>query len=98
MSRFKKDDQVKIMSGKDKNKTGKIISVKNDKVLIAGLNMVKKKIKPKSQQEKGGIIDIEAPLHVSNVMLLSKGSTSRIGYKTVDGVKKRVAKKTGEIL
>ncbi len=98
MSRFKRDDQVKIMSGKDKNKTGKIISVKNDKVLIAGLNMVKKKIKPKSQQEKGGIIDIEAPLHVSNIMLLSKGNISRIGYKTVDGVKKRVAKKTGEIL
>lgn len=99
--KLKKNDTVKVIAGKDKGKTGKILKIdrQNDKVIVQGLNIVKKAVRKKNQQDKGGIIEIEAPLHISNVAVVSKdGSTSRIGYQFKDGKKIRIAKKTGEEL
>lgn len=99
--KLKKNDTVKIIAGKDKGKTGKVLKIdrSNDKVIVQGLNIVKKAVRKKSQQDKGGIIEIEAPLHISNVAIITKdGSTSRIGFELKDGKKVRIAKKTGEEL
>ncbi len=99
--RLKKNDNVVVISGKEKGKTGRILKIdhKKERVVIQGLNMVKKAMRKKSQQDKGGIIEIEAPIHVSNVALLSKGERSRVGYKFNDKNEKvRYAKKTGEVL
>ncbi|MCF7940946.1 MAG: 50S ribosomal protein L24 [Spirochaetia bacterium] len=100
-TRIKKNDTVKVIAGKDKGKTGKVVKIDRTagRVVVQGVNMVKKAMKKRSQQDKGGIIEIEAPLHISNVAIVTKdGSTSRIGYKFEDGKKVRFAKKTGEVL
>jgi large subunit ribosomal protein L24 len=92
---------VKILTGKDKGKTGKILRIDRNRgrVYIQGLNMVKKAVRPKSQQEKGGIIEIEAAVALSNVAAVTKnGEATRIGYKIENGKKIRIAKKTGEEL
>ncbi len=98
--RLKKDDTVKIIAGKDKGRTGKIVKVDpvNERVIVQGANMVKKTMKKQNAQDKGGIVEVEAPIHVSNVALVSKGSVSKIGYKMENGKKVRYAKKTGEVL
>lgn len=100
-AKIKKDDTVKILAGKDKGKTGRVIKVdaENSKVIVQGLNIIKKAVKRKSQQDKGGIIELEAPIHISNVGVVTKnGEASRIGYK-MDGDKKvRIAKKSGDVL
>ena len=98
--RLKKDDTVKIIAGKDKGLTGKIIKVdpENERVIVQGANLVKKTMKKQNAQDKGGIVEVEAPIHVSNVALVSKGSVSKIGYKMENGKKVRYAKKTGEVL
>ena len=98
--RLKKDDTVKIIAGKDKGLTGKIIKVDpvNERVIVQGANMVKKTMKKQNAQDKGGIVEVEAPIHVSNVALVSKGGVSKVGYKMENGKKVRYAKKTGEVL
>lgn len=98
--RLKKNDTVKIIAGKDKGKVGKIVKInpETDKVIVQGINMVTKTLKRKSQQDKGGIMVVEAPIHVSNVALVSKDKVTRVGYKMQNGKKVRVAKKTGEVL
>lgn len=98
--RLKKNDTVKIIAGKDKGKVGKIVKVdpETERVVVQGANMVSKTIKKKNPQDKGGIMVVEAPIHVSNVALVSKDKTSRIGYKFENGKKVRYAKKTGEVL
>lgn len=98
--RLKKDDTVKIIAGKDKGRTGKIVKVDpvKERVIVQGANMVKKTMKKQNAQDKGGIVEVEAPIHVSNVALVSKGSVSKIGYKMENGKKVRYAKKTGEVL
>ena len=98
--RLKKNDTVKIIAGKDKGKVGKIVKInpETERVIVQGANMVSKTIRRKSQQDKGGIMVVEAPIHVSNVALVSKDKTSRIGYKIENGKKVRYAKKTGEVL
>ncbi|MCH3917822.1 MAG: 50S ribosomal protein L24 [Spirochaetia bacterium] len=99
--KLKKNDTVKVIAGKDKGFVGKIIKVdpKKERVIVQGANMVKKTVKKRSPQDQGGIIDIEAPIHVSNVALVSNGKVSRIGYKFDESGKKiRYAKKTGEVL
>ncbi|MFA6689847.1 MAG: 50S ribosomal protein L24 [Sphaerochaetaceae bacterium] len=100
--RLKKNDTVKIIAGKDKGKTGRIVKIDpvSERVVVQGANMVKKTMKKKNPQDKGGIMEIEAPIHVSNVALVVKnGETSRIGYKIDEnGNKVRYAKKTGEVL
>ena len=98
MAYIKKNDTVIVTQGKDKNKTGKVVNIGKDKIVVQGINLIKKAVKPKSQQEKGGIISIEAPIHISNVMLVSKGKKTRVGIKIENGKKERVSKKTGEVL
>ena len=97
-----KDDTVEVLAGKDKGKRGTIVRVlsKKDAVLVSGVNIVKKAMKKRSAQDQGGIIEIEAPLHVSNVGIVCKkcGRPVKIGYK-IDGDKKiRVCRKCGDIL
>ena len=98
--RLKKNDTVKIIAGKDKGKIGKIVKINPEtaRVIVQGANMVTKTIKKKNPQAKGGIMVVEAPIHVSNVAIVSKDKTSRIGYKLENGKKVRYAKKTGEVL
>jgi len=99
--KLKKEDTVEVIAGKDKGKSGKILRIDRNKgrVFVQGLNMVKKSVKPKSQQDKGGIIDIEAGLAVSNVMIVCKKcGPTRIGLTVEGDTKKRVCKKCGEVL
>ena len=96
MNKIKTGDTVRVIAGKDKGKEGKVLSVKDGKVLVEGVNMITKHQKPSAGSPQGGIVNKEAFLDVSNVMFLFKGQPTRIGFK-LDGDKKvRVAKKTGE--
>lgn len=97
-----KDDLVEIIAGKDKGKRGNVVRVvrEKDKVIVSGCNIVKKAMKRRSQQDAGGIAEVEAPLDISNVGIVCKkcGRPVRIGYK-LDGDKKvRVCRKCGETL
>ncbi|MBB5325777.1 large subunit ribosomal protein L24 [Anoxybacillus tepidamans] len=98
----KKGDKVQVISGKDKGKQGVVLAAfpKKNRVLVEGVNIVKKHAKPSQANPQGGIISKEAPIHVSNVMPLDPktGTPTRVGYKVVDGKKVRYAKKSGEIL
>lgn len=101
--RLKKNDTVKIIAGKDKGVIGKIIKVdtENERVYVQGANMVSKTMKKRNQQDKGGITQVEAPIHVSNVALVvsKNGETSKVGFKKdANGNKVRYAKKTGEVV
>lgn len=98
MSKIKKGDTVKVITGKDKGKEGKVIAVKNGKVTVEGVNMVTKHSKPSQTNPQGGIAHQEAAFDVSNVMLVSKGKVTRVGFKFVDGKKVRYAKATGEVI
>lgn len=100
MLKIKKGDTVKVITGKDKDKEGKVLSVdtKKSKVLVEGINMVTKHAKPSAANQNGGIIQKEAPIDISNVMYLHKGKATRVGFK-MDGDKKvRFAKTTGEVI
>lgn len=100
--RIKKDDKVKVIVGKDRGKIAKVLKVINseNKVVVEGVNVVKKHVKPGAVSKEGGIISIEKPIDVSNVMYYDEDSKKavKIGYKVIDGKKYRVSKKTGEIL
>ena len=99
--RLKKEDTVKIIAGKDKGKTGRILKVNRDagRVIVQGINMAKKSMKPKSQNDKGGIIDIEMPIQASNVMIVCKKcGPTRIGVKIDGDEKTRICRKCGERL
>lgn len=97
----KKGDKVKVITGKDKNKEGVVLAAfpKKDKVIVEGVNVVKKHQKPSQAAPQGGIVEMEAPIHVSNVMVVdSTGVAGRVGYKEKEKKKVRVSKKTGEVL
>lgn len=101
MLTIKKDDIVKIIAGKDKGKTGKIIDVfpATNRVLVEKINLVKKAKRKTQANPQGGLIDIEAPIHRSNVMLIDKktNKVSRFGVSILkDGSKTRISKKSGE--
>lgn len=100
MHKIKKDDLVKIITGKDKDKTGKVIAVdtKAGTVLVEGCNVVTKHSKPNAANQNGGIIQKEAALNVSNVMLVVDGKATRVGFEVKDGKKVRVAKATGKVI
>ena len=100
MQKIKKDDLVVVIAGKDKDKQGKVISVdtKNDTVLVQGCNMVTKHTKPAAGSPQGGIVNKEAPMDISNVMLVVDGKATRVGFEVRDGKKVRVAKKTGKVV
>ncbi len=98
----KKGDKVKVITGKDKGKTGIVLAVfpKKNRVIVEGVNIVKKHAKPSQENPQGGILDIEAPIHASNVMPLDPktGEPTRVGYKIENGKKVRYAKKSGAVL
>ncbi len=96
MNKIKTGDTVRVIAGKDKGKEGKVLAVKDGKVLVEGVNMVSKHQKPSAGNPQGGIINKEAYLDVSNVMFLFKGQPTRIGFKVDGDTKVRIAKKTGE--
>jgi len=99
--KIRKDDTVQVIAGKDKGKRGSVVRVvtNKDAVIVSGVNIVKKTMKRRSQQEQGGIIEVEAPLNISNVAIVCKKcGPVRVGYK-LDGDKKvRVCRKCGEAL
>ncbi len=98
--KIKKGDLVRVITGKDKDKEGKVMSVnaKNHTVLVEGVNMVSKHTKPNVQNQTGGIVSQEAPINISNVMLVVDGQITRVGFKIEDGKKVRVAKATGKAI
>ena len=98
--KIKKGDTVKVIAGKDKDKTGKVVSVdvKNNRVVVEGVNMITKHEKPSMSNQQGGIVNKEAPIDASNVMLVVDGKATRVGFQ-MDGDKKvRVAKATGKVI
>ena len=98
--KIKKGDTVRVIAGTDKGSEGKVIAVnhKNNTVLVEGVNMITKHTKPSIANQQGGIIHQEGPINASNVMYISDGKVSRIGYR-MDGDKKvRVAKATGKVI
>ena len=98
---FKKGDKVVVIAGKEKGKEGTITEIlkKENRVVIEGLNMVKKTVKPNGNNP-GSIIEKEAPIHASNVMILDPKTKTptRVGYKMENGKKVRYAKKSGTVL
>lgn len=100
-SKLKKNDQVQIISGKDRGKSGRVLRLdfSRGRVVVEGLNMVKKSIRPKGQKQKGGITSVEASLHISSVMILCKKcGPTRIGFRFENDAKARYCKKCGEQL
>ena len=98
--KIKKGDTVKVIAGQDNGKEGKVVSVdpKNGKVVVEGVNVVKKHTKPSMANQNGGIITKEAPIDASNVMYVHKGKTTRIGFKMENDKKVRFAKSTGDVI
>jgi large subunit ribosomal protein L24 len=99
--KLRKEDQVQVIAGKDKGKQGKIVRIDREKgrAIIHGVNMVKKAMKKRKQGDRNGIIEIEAPINLSNVMIVCrKCGPTRIGYKIEDDKKRRVCRKCGEAL
>ena len=101
--KIKTGDKVKVLSGKNRGKTGKVIQVLKNKnksqfyVVVEGVNILKKHIRSGRKGEKGRIIELPAPLHISNVMIIDpeSGKPSRVGFKKEGKDKKRIAKKSG---
>ena len=98
--KLKKGDNVIVIAGKDKGKAGKILVVdrKKNRVIVEGVNMVSKHTKPSPANQQGGIVNKEAPIDASNVMLVVKGKATRVGFKMEGDKKVRVAKATGEVI
>jgi large subunit ribosomal protein L24 len=96
--KYKKDDIVQVLTGKDKGKTGKILLInkKTEKIIVEGINIAKLH-KKKSEKSEGGIIELPRPIHRSNVMLVcpEKKTPVKIGFKQIDKTKKRISKSTG---
>ena len=98
--KIKKGDTVRVIAGKDNGKEGKVVSIdrKNGRVLVEGINMVTKHMKPSAANQNGGIVQKEAPIDISNVMYLHKGKPTRVGFKFENDKKFRFAKSTGEVI
>ena len=100
--RIKRGDEVVVRTGKDRGKTGSVLRVlrKDERVVVEGVNMIKRHTRP-SQAQPGGIVEREAPIHISNVALADPrdGRATRVGYRTLeDGRKVRFAKRSGEVI
>ena len=98
--KIKKGDTVKVIAGKDKDKEGKVISVNPKKgvVLVEGVNMITKHTKPSMANQQGGIVEKEAWLNASNVMVMHEGKATRVGFKMEGDKKVRFAKTTGKVI
>ena len=96
---IKKGMQVRVISGAHKGSEGKVLFVfpRTQRIVVEGVNFIKKSTKPSQENQNGGIVEKEAPIHISNVMILQSGNVSRLGYKILeDGSKIRFLKKTNE--
>ena len=102
MNRIKKGDQVVVIAGKDKGKRGDVVRVAGDRVVVQNINIIKRHTKPNPQAgQAGGIVEREAPVHISNVMLFNpaSGKGERVGFKVLeDGRKVRVFRSSGEAI
>ena len=99
--KIKKDDKVLVIAGEHKGTQGRVIKVLRDqnKALVEGVNMIKKHAKPSAQNPQGGIVEKEAPIHISNLSLTTaEGEATRVGYRVEDGNKVRFAKKNNEVV
>ena len=98
--KIKTGDTVRVIAGDSKGQEGKVLQVlvAKNRVIVEGANMVSKHRKPSANNPQGGIDKIEAPIHISNVMLLEKGATVRVGYRTEDGKKIRFSKKSNKAI
>jgi len=102
-NKFKKNDKVKVITGKDKGKISEIINfiTKSNRVILNGVNLVKRHTKPSKLNPEGGIVQKEMPIHISNIMHIDPKTNSavKIGFKFLeDGKKVRYLKKTGELI
>jgi large subunit ribosomal protein L24 len=100
-TKLKKDDLIEVISGKAKGKQGKILKIDlvKSRAIVQGLNMMKKAMRKRNQNDRGGIVEIEAPIRLSNMMIVCKKcGPTRLGYKFVGTDKKRVCRKCGEAL
>ena len=93
-------DSVKVIAGTSKGSEGKVLSIdrKKNRVIVEGVNMMKKHVKPSASSPQGGIVETAAGIHMSNVMLVVNGTASRTGRKEEDGKRVRYSKKTGEVV
>ena len=100
MEKIKRGDTVRVIAGKDKGKEGKVTAVnpKDNTVIVEGVNVLTKHVKPNMSNQAGGIISQDGPIDASNVMYVHKGQTTRIGFKTENGKKVRYAKSTGDVI
>ena len=98
--KIKKGDTVKVIAGNNKGKTGSVLKVlvEDRRVIVEGVKIIKKHTKPSASNPQGGLVEKEAPIDISNVMLLDGDISSRVGRKLVDGEIKRFVKKTDKIL
>ncbi|WP_046756856.1 50S ribosomal protein L24 [Kordia jejudonensis] len=99
--KIKSGDTVRVIAGDHKGSEGKVLTVlrEKNKAIVEGVNMVKKHTKPSAQNPQGGIVEKEAPIHVSNLSLLtSKGETTRVGYRMEGDKKVRFSKKSNEVI
>lgn len=100
--KIKKGDKVIVLAGREKGKTGEVVKVlpSKSRVVVQNINMVKKHTKPSATNPQGGIVEQEAPIHISNVAIVDpdQGSATRVGYRMEDGNKVRFAKKSGKTL
>ncbi|WP_377299327.1 50S ribosomal protein L24 [Rhizobium sp. SGZ-381] len=100
MQKIRKGDNVVVLTGKDKGRTGEVVQVmpKEDRAVVRGVNMVKRHQR-QTQTQEAGIINKEASIHLSNIALVAKdGKPTRVGFSVVDGKKVRVAKRTGDVI
>jgi len=100
MQKIKKGDNVVVLTGKDKGRTGEVLQVlpKEDRAVVRGINMVKRHQR-QTQTQEAGIINKEASIHLSNIAIAAKdGKPTRVGFSVVDGKKVRVAKRTGDVI
>ena len=99
--KIKTGDNVKVITGNNKGSEGKVLKIVSDKnrLIVEGVNMVKKHMKPNAQNPQGGIIEKEASIHISNVSLLtSSGESTKVGFRMDDNKKVRFSKKSNEVI
>lgn len=101
-AKIKRDDQIIVLTGKDKGKRGTVLRVLDDRIFVGGINLIKKHVRPNpARGEQGGIVEREASLHISNVALFNPATqkADRVGFKTLeDGTKVRVFKSSGDVV
>ncbi len=99
-ARIRKGDTVEVLAGKNKGARGAVLRFmrESDKVVVERVNLVKRHQRPSAKHRQGGIIEKEAPIHVSNVALVHNGERTRVGFRVVEGKKVRWSKKHGEAI